>query len=295
MKIFILLILFPYFLGAQNLSSLQHQIDSIAQKTKATVGVSVMTSAGEAFTYNDTIAFAMLSTFKWPLAMAVLHKLDRFDISPDSTLFITKNDLLPNTYSPLRDARPEGNFPLSIRQLLQYSVAQSDNNACDILIRFIGDIDSLQQYVNRIGIPQMHIVATEEQMHIHPSNQYLNHTLPSSATLLIQKFLLDNLLSPNNQQLLKDILITTSTGTDKLKANLPANVIIGHKTGSSDRIDGIKIADNDMGFVYLPDGRQYSIAIFIMNSQEDDKTNAAVIAHISKIVYDFIASFSPKN
>ena len=39
----------------------------------------------------------------------------------------------------------------------------------------------------------------------------------------------------------------------------------------------------------LPDGRSYSIAVFVMDSREDDRTNAAVIARISRLVYDYAA------
>ena len=39
----------------------------------------------------------------------------------------------------------------------------------------------------------------------------------------------------------------------------------------------MKAGDNDMGFVYLPHGGDhYTIAVFITDSMEDDKTNAAM-------------------
>ena len=47
------------------------------------------------------------------------------------------------------------------------------------------------------------------------------------------------------------------------------------------------VADNDIGIVRLPDGRSYSIAVFVKDSREDDRTNAAVIARISRLVYDY--------
>lgn len=79
----------------------------------------------------------------------------------------------------------------------------------------------------------------------------------------------------------------TQTGTNKIKGRLPANVIVGHKTGSSDRTSaGMKIADNDAGRIILPNGRKYYIAVFVMNSYETDDTNAEIIAHISRMIYD---------
>lgn len=57
-------------------TALQRQIQDLIRDADATVGVAVLTSGGESFAVNDTIGFAMLSTFKFPLAMAVLHQLD---------------------------------------------------------------------------------------------------------------------------------------------------------------------------------------------------------------------------
>ena len=42
----------------------------------------------------------------------------------------------------------------------------------------------------------------------------------------------------------------------------------------------------------LIDGDHYTIAVFITDSMEDDKTNAAIIAQISKAVYDYINEIS---
>lgn len=267
-------------------TALQRQIQDLIRDADATVGVAVLTSGGESFAINDTIGFAMLSTFKFPLAMAVLHQLDERGTPLDTALLITKADLLPDTYSPLRDSCPEGNFRLPVRRLIEYAITLSDNNACDILLRFIGGPAALQQYIRSLGIPGIAIAADEALMHRSPENVYLNHAHPSSAALLIDRFLQGNLLSPAHQQFLKNTMIATSTGTDKLRGMLPSSAVVGHKTGSSDRIHGMKIADNDIGFVLLPDGTHYSIAVFVMNSRESDTANAALIARISKLVYD---------
>ena len=83
----------------------------------------------------------------------------------------------------------------------------------------------------------------------------------------------------------------TTTGANKLKAGLPASTVIGHKTGSSDRTaEGIRIADNDVGYVVLPDGRRYCIAVFVTESEENDATNAAIAASASRAAYEYFSS-----
>ncbi|MFR0775136.1 MAG: hypothetical protein ACLSH3_15795 [Alistipes finegoldii] len=42
---------------------------------------------------------------------------------------------------------------------------------------------------------------------------------------------------------------------------------MAHKTGSAFRdAQGVMVADNDIGIVRLPDGRSYSIAVFVTDS-----------------------------
>lgn len=285
LSILCLLVLISVNLSAQK--TLQQEIQSIISDKNAKVGVAVLTGNGEYIYVNDETDYAMMSTFKFPLAMAVLNQMDRNNIPLDSTLFISKRDLLPNTYSPLRNLYPEGDLRISIRDLLKYCVSQSDNNACDILIRYLGGTQNIQQYLEKLHIHNMTIAVTEEEMHQKREKGYWNKTRPSAAVELLERFMKKDLFSSAYQEFLEQIMIETSTGPDKLKGQLPSSVIVGHKTGSSDRDKkGLKMADNDMGFVLLPDGKHYSIAVFVMDSKETDQANAAIIAQISKAVYD---------
>ena len=292
-KLFFCLIFLTALTPLYSQEPLAQQLKSIIENKKATVGIAVLYNGKILVTVNDKAGYPMMSTFKFPLALAVLERLDKQGLPLETELFISKPDLHPDTYSPLREARPEGNFKITIGELLKYSVALSDNNACDILIDYLGGTSALQKYVRRQGIKQMKITATEDRMH-KSGDPYLNHTRPSSAVRLLEKFIQQELLSPVYQKFLENTMIATSTGSDKLKGLLPAETIIGHKTGSSDRDStGMQAGDNDMGFVYLPHGGDhYTIAVFITDSMEDDKTNAAIIAKISKAVYDYINEIS---
>ena len=49
---------------------------------------------------------------------------------------------------------------------------------------------------------------------------------------------------------------------------------------------------NDVGFVYLPDGQSYTIAVFIKDSEESEAATARIIADISKTVYRHVTNNS---
>ena len=263
------------------------QIALFLKDKKATVGVSVLTDDDKIILYNNSLHFPLLSVFKFHVALAVLDKLNNEKISLDNTLRIKSVQLRPHTYSPLRDKYPGQDITLSFKELLQYSISLSDNNACDILIDYAGGITSVQEYIQKLGIKECCLSATEDFMHQDNQNQLLNQSTPLAVVKLMKIAYTKTLFDSSYKDFLWQTMSETSTGTDKLKGKLPANVWIGHKTGSSDRTkEGIKIADNDAGLIILPNGRQYYIAVFVMNSSETDQTNAAIIAHISKLVYD---------
>ena len=64
---------------------------------------------------------------------------------------------------------------------------------------------------------------------------------------------------------------------------MPDNIALGHKTGSSDRLDdGNKIGDNDTGVTHLPNGKLSFLANFTKTLVRADQTNAQIIADLAK-------------
>lgn len=265
----------------------ERDIRALADSVRATVGVAVVFDDGDTLVVNGSRPYPMLSVFKFHQALAVLDSLARGGLPLATRIPVRRSDLPPDTWSPLREVCPAGG-EFTVAELLAYSVAQSDNNVCDLLFRFLGGPETVSRYVARLGVGETEIVADEETMHRHTDNQYLNRTTPLAAVRLLERFRRGELLPDEYGDFLERTMFATTTGPDKLRGLLPAGVAVAHKTGSSDRTaSGVKIADNDIGFVRLPDGREYSIAVFVMDSREDDRTNAAVIARISRLVYDY--------
>ena len=149
---------------AQQMSELENQIDSLLNGKKATVGIAVWTDKGDMLRYND-YPLPLLSVFKFHVALAVLDKMDKQSISLDSIVSIKASQMPPNTYSPCgRSFRP-GFSRLRFRELMQYSISQSDNNACDILIEYAGGIKHINDYIHRLSIDSFNLSETEDGMH----------------------------------------------------------------------------------------------------------------------------------
>lgn len=286
--IFIALMTFPTNSLAQH-KQLRLDIEKIIDGKQATVGVALMLDGRDSLTINNQHHYPMQSVYKFHLALAVLDYMHKNDLSLEKKIFVKKSDLLPDTYSPLRDKHPNGEFEISIGELLKYTVSQSDNNTCDILFRLVGGPNYVNRYIKSLGIGNISIIATEEEMHKGWDIQFLNWSTPYAAIRLLEKFKHEDILPTEYESFLWRALADTSTGSNKIKGLLPAGTIVGHKTGISGRnAEGVRAADNDIGVVTLPNGRYYSIAVFVAASKENDDTNARIIAEISKTVYDYL-------
>lgn len=293
------LIIFFLFLSCTHLMFAQthpltDQLKSIITGKQATVGVAIIFNGSELMTINDQYRFPMMSVAKFHQALKTIDYVTKNDQTLNTEIFVKKSTLRPDTHSPLRDNYPDGDFMITIGDLLRYTISQSDNIASDILYKHIGGPKAVNEYIEKLGVKNVSIELTEKEMEESDMHQYQNWCKPSSAALLMETFLQNDLFPRPYKVFLERALIESTTGKDKLKGLLPAKkVMVGHKTGSSGRNEfGIKIADNDMGFVLLPDGSHYTIAVFIMNSKETDKQNAAIIAEISKAVYDYFIAHS---
>lgn len=284
--------LFCFFIclsgGFAQLSTIRQDIELVVRLKNARVGVAVLNfNDQDTLTLNNEFEYPMQSVYKFHLALAVLNEVDEGKLSLEQDVFIKKSDLLPDTYSPLRDKYPDGNISIPLHELLEYTVSKSDNNGCDILFRLVGGTEKVHQYINGLHC-EVAIVATEEEMHQDWETQYRNCTKPFSAVKLLSAFFQKNILSEGSHDFLWKIMVGTTTGSNKIKGLLPDSAIVGHKTGSSARNkDGLKAAENDIGIVELPDGSRFAIAAFVSNSMENDDTNAKIIAEITKIIWDY--------
>lgn len=284
----ICLLIFSSCLFSQN-QSLESKIDSVIRNKKAQIGIAVIYD-NEILTIQNDSLYPMMSVYKFHQALAVLDHLEKNNLPLETEIHIKKSDLDPNTYSPLYKKYPNGNISLSIGELLKYSVSQSDNNACDILFDYLGGTGTVNRYIRQSGFQDISILATEKEMHEHSAKEYLNLTTPLSSLQLMKKFMESEILATAHREFLTRALEETNTGNNKLKGLLPKNTIVGHKTGNSSRdSNGMKAGDNDLGFIRLPNGKQYYIGVFITKSFENDEMNARIIAEISKLVYEHIS------
>ena len=282
------IVLVSGFCFSQNLKK---KILQITKDKNATVAVSVLDFGNDKTVHiNGNKKLPMLSVFKFHIGLAVLNEVDQGKLNLDQKILIKKSDLLENTWSPIRERFPEGDIEMPLGLLIKYTVAESDNNGCDILLRLIGGTETVQKFINSKGVRNFTIKVNEEQMHQGFEFMYLNTTTANSANQLLKNFRDKKIVSKTSTDFLMTTMLETSTGKNKIVAQLPESVPVAHKTGSSGKNEkGLTAAENDIGIVTLPGGKSYALSIFVSDSMESAETNTKMIADISKIVFDYFS------
>ncbi|MDR3694458.1 class A beta-lactamase, subclass A2 [Mucilaginibacter sp.] len=278
----------PAFAQPGNDVPLRSRIEELAKPIKGIVGVSILNpETGDTLSYNGSARLVLHSVMKFPIALTVMHLVDSGVFTLNQLMHIPKRDMVKDTYSPMRDKYPKGaDLPLS--EIIKYMVAESDNNACDFLLKTIGGAKTVQDYMLHIGIKGIAIRASEADMASMWELQYTNWCKPVEMTMLLDQFYRGKILAKPTTDTLYHIMTETTTGPNRLKGLLPAGTVVAHKTGTSPtNAEGLSPATNDVGIITLPNGKHLIISVFVCNSTDDEATREGVIAKIGKAAFDY--------
>jgi beta-lactamase class A len=285
------LALLPGIAAAQGADQqvLVRNIEKVIRGAKGHVGVGLLgLDFKDSMVLHNDVHYPMHSVYKFPLAMAVLHRVDEGKLSLSQEITLTKAQLVPGTWSPMVKAFPDQDIKLKLEDLIMYAVSYSDNNACDALFRLMGGTRPVQEYVRSLGIADMAVMATEEEMEATWSVQYTNWCQPEAMLHLLRLFYKGEVLSAGSNQFLMHCMTESSNPEGRIKGQLPKGTVVAHKTGTSGSRGSLIGATNDAGIVTLPDGRHYALVVYVSDYKGPVAKGEQVISEISKLCWDYL-------
>lgn len=269
--------------------------DSISQIVSACpgeIGVAVIVNNTDTIIVNDKSVYPMMSVFKLHQALAVCNDFDNKGLSLDTVMKINRDKLDPDTWSPMMKDHSESTISLTVKDLLRYTLTQSDNNASNLMFRQLVSVAKTDSLIATI-IPRssFQIAYTEEEMSDDHDKAYSNYTSPLGAAMLMNRLFTDNIISADKQDFIKNTLKECITGTDRIVAPLldKEGITIAHKTGSGyTSEDGILAAHNDVACISLPNNTLYTLSIFVKDFKGNESQASQYVAHISEVVYSIL-------
>ena len=273
--------------------------DSISQIVSACpgeIGVAVIINNVDTVKVNNKSVYPMMSVFKVHQAIALCNDFDDKGLSLDTLITINRDKLDPNTWSPMMKEHTEPVISLSVRELLRYTLTQSDNNASNLMFKDIVKVAQTDSFISTL-IPRssFQIAYTEEDMSADHNKAYSNYTSPLGAAILMNRLFTENLISEEKQTFIKNTLQECVTGTDRISAPLldKEGVVIAHKTGSGyTNENGVLAAHNDVAYVRLPNQVCYTLAVFVKDFKGNESQASQYVAHISAVVYSILTKTS---
>ena len=275
----------PAFAGGNK--AIENTLQKYIKGKDARIGVAVIINGKDTVSVNGNRDFPMMSVVKFPLALTVAHWIDTNGMSLNATVTFNEKAMKEDTYSPMLKKYGKSRNAMTVRELLEWSLAESDNNAADILLHRVGGTSGVTSIMRQMGISDEIVIgASEEDMHRDPYLSYLNRTTPLAMAQLFDRFYRELGNASQSYSEISVMLEDCRTGLDRLALPLlPTNATIGHKTGTGfPTPDGRISAVNDCGYVKLLEGTKYSIAVFVADSGYDMAATSAIIAEISNIV-----------
>lgn len=220
--------------------------------------------------------FPMCSTFKWVLAAAVLARVEAGEDRLDRAVAYGPSDLL--NYAPVTTAHvSEGR--LSVEALCAAAVQVSDNTAANLLLPLVGGPEGLTRWIRSLGDPVTRLDRVEPDLNEVEPGDARDTTTPDAMVGLLQTVLLGDVLTPAGRERLTGWLITSTTGTTKLRAGLPEPWRVGDKTGM-----GARGATNDVAIAWPPTGGPILIAAYLRDSDAPVDARNGALAEVGREV-----------
>jgi len=273
-------------LALSHTDSLRERLHArIAQVPGAVVGVAFRDLvSGDSLDINADESFHAASTMKVPVMIELYRQAERGWLSLDQPI------LLVNQFGSIVDGSPFSvdagedsdssmyrrvGERVPVRELLERMIVRSSNLATNALIAIVG-AERANATAHELGARKIRVLRGVEDQKAYDAGLSNSTTARDLATLMmaIER---KRAASPKSCEEMKGILLRQEFN-DEIPAGVPAGTPVAHKTGQ------ITAVLHDAAIVY-PRGRQPYVLVVLTKSIPDEKVARALIADLSRIVY----------
>ncbi|MFD2428322.1 class A beta-lactamase [Sphingobium scionense] len=243
----------PRYLVPQSALTSVRNPKEIEEETGGRMGIALVDREGALILgFNRDDRFAMCSTFKAPLAAAVL-------IGAQGGKFGLEGDTFhQGGYPRLRPGGEEEQEArrMSMAELAEAAVEVSDNSAANLLLPMLGGPEGLTSFIRAHGDKITRLDRIEPELNENIEGDPRDTTSPAAMAGLMGRLLFRDMAAADADTL-RGWLNASTTGDKRIKAGLPEGWTSGSKTGSCGT------AYNDVALVKSPAGEEYILAIYL--------------------------------
>jgi beta-lactamase class A len=213
------------------------------------------------------------STFKALAAGAVLAVT-----SPEQRETVVRysaDDLVD--YSPVTEQH--AGTGMTLNDIAVAAVTRSDNTAANLLLDRLGGPQGFEDALRAIGDTVTDPARVEPELNEGRPGDVRDTSTPRALTGSLQAYALGDALDAPDRAVLEGWLRANTTGTELIRAGLPADWEVGDKTGSAGY--GTR---NDIAVVRPPGGAPIVLAVLSTREAEGAEHDDALIAQAARVV-----------
>lgn len=266
-------------------SNFEAQLALQAESSKGRIGVAAINlSTGRTINILGDMPFPMASTSKVAIVATFLEGVDRGRYRLDGyypLMVPVRSKRFSTAAAPV-----QAGAMLTGQQLIERALINSDNQATDALLAVIGGPTAVNRWLRTTGNAGLRLdrdIATlvRDDGEYNPATMIdeRDSSTPIAMARLLAGVYEGRWLSPDSRALLISTMERCRTGKRRMRALLPSDARIAHKTGT------LSNTSSDVGLVRTPDGQVYSIAVYV-TGQGGHAGRDAKIAEITRTIYD---------
>jgi beta-lactamase class A len=288
-------------------------IERIVSGLAGRIGFAAQEIGGdEVIAFNGDQTFAMASTYKMAIAAAVLDRVDKGELSLDQLVEVPPDMYVAGVFA-LAETFPHPGIQLSVANLIEVMITESDNTATDVSMGLAGGSAAVTANLRRLGFTDFRVDRTTREIlmdfyglpgatpeivaegirnnpalvmaQVNPNPDFeadpRDHATPLAMLQLLLAIDGGKAMSPESREFLLGVMSRTRSGPDRLKGLMPMGTPVAHKTGTAGGIA------NDVGYITLPDGRRFAIAVFTNSSETSISDRDRAIAEIARSLFDY--------
>ena len=249
----------------------QQVLDELESAQAQVTALMVNADTGEAMINLDMEKpVVSASTIKVAIMLHALERVEQGTLTLEQQLFIPEKEILPDT-----TVFEYGAQSMSVGELIQWMIIESDNTATNALIRLLG-MDRINEYCQWLGLTATRIErlmldfdAVERGLN--------NYTSAKDQCNMFLALYHHSILTPELCAWAMDVLFGQRHKADFLRY-IPDNIQVAHKTGSLDNLD------HDSG-IFLLNGVHFYLGVFVSDAPSNAYAQQ-LLGRVGKMIYD---------
>ncbi|MDO9002714.1 MAG: class A beta-lactamase [Aquabacterium sp.] len=219
--------------------------------------------------------FPLCSTFKVMAVGAVLNRSTKEPALMQQRIAYDASDLV--AHSPITGKHVGQG--MTVADLCAAALQHSDNTAANLLMKLLGGPSAVTAFARSIGDETFRLDRWETDLNTAIPGDPRDTSTPNNMARSLQGLALNNVLADPQRDQLQAWLRGNTTGATRIRAGVPADWVVGDKTGAGDHG-----TTNDIAVLWPPTGSPIVLAIYFTQPDKAAPMRNDVVAAAARIV-----------